>query len=49
MERYGTLSWKTMPEQLQAAGISWKVYSSADGNYGDNILPYFKQYLTDPT
>jgi phospholipase C len=49
VERYGTLSWKTMPEQLQSAGVSWKVYSSADGNFGDNILPYFKQYQTDPT
>jgi phospholipase C len=49
VERYQTLSWTTMPEQLQAQGISWKVYGSADGNYGDNVLPYFKQYWTDPT
>jgi phospholipase C len=49
VERYGTLSWKTMPEQLQSAGVSWKVYSSADGNFGDNVLPYFKQYQSDPT
>jgi phospholipase C len=48
VERYGTLSWTTMPEQLQARGISWKVYGSADGNYGDNVLPYFKQYWSDP-
>jgi phospholipase C len=38
-----------MPEQLQARGISWKVYGSADGNFGDNVLPYFKQYQTNPT
>ncbi|MBV9607356.1 MAG: hypothetical protein JO027_19740 [Solirubrobacterales bacterium] len=49
VERYATLSWTTMPEQLQARGISWKVYGSADGNYGDNVLPYFKQYWSNPT
>jgi phospholipase C len=49
VERYATLSWTTMPEQLQARGVSWKVYGSADGNYGDNVLPYFKQYWSDPT
>jgi phospholipase C len=47
--RFGTLSWKTMPEQLEDAGISWKVYGDPDGNFGDNVLPYFKSYLTDPT
>jgi phospholipase C len=48
VERFGTLTWTTMPEQLQARGISWKVYGSADGNFGDNVLPYFKQYQTNP-
>jgi phospholipase C len=48
-ERFGTLSWTTMPEQLEARGISWKVYGDPDGNYGDNVLPYFKQYQTNPT
>jgi phospholipase C len=48
IERFGTLSWTTMPEQLQARGISWKVYGDPDGNFGDNVLPYFKQYLTNP-
>ena len=42
--RFGTLSWTTMPEQLQARGISWKVYGDPDANFGDNVLPYFKQY-----
>jgi phospholipase C len=37
-----------MPEHLQAPGISWKVYGNADGNYGDNVLPYFKRYWSDP-
>jgi phospholipase C len=49
VERFGTLTWPTMPEQLQARGISWKVYGSPDGNYGDNVLPYFKQYQTNTT
>ena len=48
VERYQTLSWTTMPEQLQARGISWKVYGSADGNFGDNVLPYFTQYWSNP-
>jgi phospholipase C len=49
VERFGKLTWTTMPEQLQARGISWKVYGSPDGNYGDNVLPYFKQYQQNPT
>ena len=48
VERFGTLSWTTMPEQLQARGISWKVYGDPDGNFGDNVLPYFRQYQTNP-
>src|SRR5947209_3882968 len=45
---YGKFTWPTYPEQLQTAGISWKVYATPDGNYGDNVLPYFKAYQTDP-
>src|SRR6267143_13598 len=42
-----------MPEQLQARGISWKVYSSPDQNipngiFSDNVLSYFKNFQ-DPT
>lgn len=37
-----------MPEQLTARGISWKVYGSLTGDFGDNVLPYFKQYLANP-
>jgi phospholipase C len=48
VDRFGKLTWTTMPEQLQARGISWKVYGNPDGNFGDNVLPYFKQYLTNP-
>lgn len=37
------LSWITYAENLQNAGISWKVYQASD-NYGDNGLEYFKQF-----
>jgi phospholipase C len=46
---YGRLTYTTMPEQLQAHGISWKVYSSADANilngiFSNNVLSYFKNF-----
>ncbi len=31
-----------MPEQLTARGISWMVYGSLTGDFGDNDLPYFE-------
>jgi phospholipase C len=49
-------SWPTMPEVLEDAGISWKVYNPEGTLYtpsffeqhgllaGDAILPYFSQY-----
>jgi phospholipase C len=43
-QQFGKFTWRTYPEQLQAAGISWKIYSTPDGDYGDNVLPYFKAY-----
>jgi phospholipase C len=50
---YGRLTYTTMPEQLQARGISWKVYSSPDetilnGILSDNVLSYFANYQ-DPS
>ena len=42
--RTGRLTWTTMPEQLQAKGISWKVYTAGAGGVFDNVLTYFKQY-----
>jgi len=46
----GQFSWTTMPEQLQARGIEWKVYTSPDnyapGQVGDPIFQLFSQYLT---
>jgi phospholipase C len=45
--RSNKFSWHTMPESLQAKGISWKVYAAA-GPAGalDNVLTYFTQYDT---
>jgi phospholipase C len=45
----GRLTYTTMPEQLQARGITWKVYSSPDetifgGILSDNVLSYFQNY-----
>ncbi len=50
---HGRLTYTTMPEQLQARGISWKVYSSPDvdilgGLLSDNVLSYFKNFQ-DPS
>src|SRR5205807_5475678 len=47
-ELFGTLSWTTIPEQLSAHGITWKVYGTPDGHYGDNVLPFFKAYQQNP-
>ena len=49
----GRLTYTTMPEQLQARGISWKIYSSPDesiagGILSDDVLPYFKNFQ-DPS
>ena len=49
----GKLTYTTMPEQLQARGISWKVYNAPDENilkgvFSDNVLPYFKNFQ-DPS
>jgi phospholipase C len=46
---YGRLMYTTMPEQLQARGITWKVYSPPDasilnGILSDNVLSYFKNF-----
>ena len=46
---YGRLTYTTMPEQLQARGISWKVYSVPDetvlgGVLSDNVLSFFKNF-----
>lgn len=35
--------WKTFPEYLEEAGISWQVWQDFD-NFEDNMLAYFQQY-----
>src|ERR1700751_1250707 len=50
---FGRLTYTTMPEQLQARGISCKAYTSPDQNilntvFSDNVLSYFKNFQ-DPT
>jgi phospholipase C len=48
-EEYFKLTWTTMPEQLQARGISWKVYSLDNiSPLADPVFIYFKKYLTNP-
>jgi phospholipase C len=46
---FGKLTYTTMPEQLQARGISWTVYTSPDQDivnsiFSDNVLSYFKNF-----
>jgi phospholipase C len=36
--------WKTFPERLQEAKVSWIVYQNMPDNFGDNPLAGFKQY-----
>ena len=38
------LTWETYAEELQAAGVTWKVYQNAADNFGDNGLAYFAQF-----
>jgi phospholipase C len=47
IQTYGKYTWKTMPEVLQEAGISWKVYESPENlsPVSDNVLPYFAPYV----
>jgi phospholipase C len=58
-EFVGSLTWRTMPEELEAKGVSWKVYNPPGAIYqpdnplsmliSDNILLYFKRHVSDPT
>jgi phospholipase C len=43
-KKLGSYTWTTFPEQLEARGISWKVYGSPETLIGDNMLPYFRAY-----
>ena len=44
----GTFTWTTMPEQLSASGVSWKVYTDPGLGVLDNVLGYFKNFQTNP-
>jgi phospholipase C len=49
-QRNGQFSWTTMPEQLSARGVSWKVYTTPDNlsPEGDTPLTLFSQYQSNP-
>jgi phospholipase C len=42
------LRWTTYAENLQNAGVTWKVYQVAADNYSDNALAYFTQFADAP-
>ena len=42
--RTSRFSWTTMPERLEAHGISWKAYTSSPTGPLNSPLGYFKQY-----
>ena len=44
----GRFKWTTMPEQLSAAGITWKSYTGAELGYEDNMLEFFESFQTNP-
>ncbi len=46
--QFGQYTWRTMPENLAEAGVSWKVYQDASSLTLLNPLLYFKNYLTGP-
>jgi len=48
-ERTPRFSWTTMPEQLEAHGVSWKVYTDPTSGSLDNVLTYFTRYSTGST
>jgi phospholipase C len=43
----GRLTWTTMPEQLSAAGVSWKVFTGTGLGVFDDVLTYFRAYKTN--
>ncbi|MGE0049510.1 MAG: phosphocholine-specific phospholipase C [Acidithiobacillus sp.] len=57
-KKYPPVWWPTYPERLQKAGVSWQVYQEGttlslekpfEGNYGDNPLQMFRQYVNAPS
>ena len=45
----GDFSWTTMPEQLEARGISCKSYTAPPLGPYDSPFPAFRQFRTNPT
>jgi phospholipase C len=45
--RAGGYFWRTYPERLQQAGVSWKIYLEID-DYDLNIVEQFRQYQQAP-
>jgi phospholipase C len=44
----GRFTFTTMPEQLTAKGIEWKVYTDPGLGVLDNVLPYFRAFQRNP-
>jgi phospholipase C len=47
--QFGKFTWKTMPEHLSEAGVSWKVYQDASDLTLLNPLLYFKNFTDETT
>jgi phospholipase C len=47
-KKLGSYTWTTYPEQLEAKGVSWKVYGTPETLIGDNVLPYFRAFYKHP-
>jgi phospholipase C len=48
-QEFAKLTWTTMPEVLEAHGVSWKVYSLDNFSpVADPVFAYFKNYYTNP-
>jgi phospholipase C len=45
--QFGKFSWRTMPENLTEAGVSWKVYQDASSLTLLNPLLYFKAFTDE--
>ena len=50
-EKFGSLTWLTMPEVLTNNAVSWKVYQDPTSNLLFNVLPYFSSFFepSNPT
>jgi len=55
----GSSHWRTMPEELESKGVSWKFYNPPEPAYqpssplsmaiSDNIMLYFARHTSDPS